>query len=88
MSDIVDRIRIAETAPLDADGKVSLFLVLQDARAEITRLREERRWITEEERWAVEQAKAAYEQSDDDDVCERIVRGLESLLARKGGEVK
>jgi len=48
--DIVDRLRIAETAPLDADTKVALFLVLQDARAEITRLREERRWIPVEER--------------------------------------
>ena len=50
MDDIVDRLRIAETAPLDADGKVSLCLVLQDARAEIARLREERRWIAVTER--------------------------------------
>lgn len=50
MDDIVDRLRIAETAPLDADGKVSLFLVLQDARAEIARLRKKRQWIPVGER--------------------------------------
>lgn len=40
MADIVDRLRTAETAPLDADGKVALFLALSDARAEIVSLRQ------------------------------------------------
>ena len=40
MSDVLERIRKAETMPLDADGKVALWETLQDALAEIARLRD------------------------------------------------
>ena len=40
MTDIIDRIRSAETTPLDGtEAWVELWEVLQDARAEITNLR-------------------------------------------------
>jgi hypothetical protein len=37
--DVLDRLRIAETTTLDADGKVEMWHTLQDAMAEIKRLR-------------------------------------------------
>lgn len=49
MTDIVDRIRSVETTPLDGtEARVKLWEVLQDARAEIARLR-----LTDAEREAV-----------------------------------
>ena len=51
MNDVLERIRKAETMPLDADGKVALWETLQDALAEIKRLR-----ITDAEREALEVA--------------------------------
>lgn len=49
MIDVIERLQKAETRPLDADGKTQLWETLQDARAEIARLR-----LADAEREAVE----------------------------------
>jgi hypothetical protein len=46
--DVLDRIRLAETLPLDADGKVEMWHTLQDAMSEIKRLRKCMRILAEQ----------------------------------------
>lgn len=81
MSDVLERIRKAETMPLDADGKVALLETLQDALAEIASLR-----LSDAEREAIKEAADAYEQNNGDSDCERIADTLHGLLDRIGSE--
>ena len=88
MIDVIERLQCAETTPLDADGKTKLWQTLQDARAEIERLR-----LTDAEREAVERAAAwLFSQAKnraDIHSCDLLLQDaatLRGLLERTGGD--
>lgn len=75
MSDILDRIRRVETTPLHGtEAWVELWEVLQDARAEIARLR-----LTYAERAAVDRARRAFRDMSHNDMTMQQLEDYEAL---------